>query len=239
MSLPKVRDVMTDRVVAVREAAPYKEIVAALTRFGVSAVPVIDADQRVVGVVSEADLMAKVEFADAEARYPLFERRRRRAARQKAAGDRADELMTAPAITTGPDVSIVDAARLMDAEDVKRLPVVGDGDRLVGIVARSDLLRMYLRADEAIRQEACAEVLGRVLCIEPDVVEVSVKRGVVSLRGTVDRRSTAAIAVRLVHAITGVVDVVDELGFEHDDSTDIRRRYTFDAETPQYTPPTI
>jgi CBS-domain-containing membrane protein len=147
--------------------------------------------------------------------------------------------MTAPAITTGPDVSIVDAARLMDAEDIKRLPVVGDRDRLVGIVARSDLLRMYLRADEAIRQEVCAEVLGRLLCVEPDVVEVSVDRGVVTLRGTVDRRSTAAITVRLVHAITGVVDVIDELDFEYDDSTDIRRHYTFDAETPRYTPPTI
>jgi CBS domain-containing protein len=219
MTMPKVRDVMTDRVVAVREVAPYKEIVAALTRFGISAVPVIDADQRVVGVVSEADLMAKVEFADAEARYPLFERHRRRVARQKAAGDRADELMTAPAITTRPDRSIADAARLMDAEDIKRLPVVGDDGRLIGIVARSDLLRMYLRPDESVRQEVCAEVLGRVLCIDPDVVEVSVERGVVTLRGTVDRRSTAARAVRLVHAITGVVDVIDELDFEYDDST--------------------
>ncbi len=239
MSMPKVRDVMTDRVVAVREVAPYKEIVAALTRFGVSAVPVIDADQRVVGVVSEADLMAKVEFADTEVRYPLFERRRRRTARQKAAGDRADELMSAPAITTRPDVSIADAARLMDAEEVKRLPVIDDHGRLIGIVARSDLLRMYLRPDESVRQEVYAEVLGQVLCLEPDVVDVSVKRGVVTLRGTVDRRSTAAIAVRLVHAVAGVVDVVDNLGFAYDDKADIRRHYTFDSETPRYTPPTI
>jgi CBS domain-containing protein len=239
MTLPKVRDVMTDRVVAVREVTPYKEIVAALTRFGVSAVPVIDADQRVVGIVSEADLMAKVEFADAEAPYPLFERRRRRATRQKAAGDRADELMTAPAITTRPDKSIADAARLMDTEAVKRLPVVGDDGRLVGIVARSDLLRMYIRPDEAIRQEVYADVLGRVLCLEPGVVDVSVERGVVTLRGTVDRRSTAAIAVRLVHAVAGVVDAVDELGFDYDDTADVRRHYTFDAETPRYTPPTI
>jgi CBS domain-containing protein len=231
MTLPKVRDVMTDRVIAVREVAPYKEIVAALTRFGVSAVPVIDADNRVVGVVSEADLMAKVEFADADVRYPLFERRRRRAARHKAAGDRADELMTAPAITIRPDVSIADAARLMDAEDVKRLPVVGDEGRLVGIVARSDLLKMYVRPDEAIRQEVYAEVLERVLCLEPGVVEVSVARGVVTLRGTVDRRSTAAIAARLVHAVAGVVDVVDKLGFDYDDTADNRRQYTFDAET--------
>src|SRR5689334_657776 len=192
MTLPKVRDVMTDRVIAVREVAPYKEIVAALTRFGVSAVPVIDADQRVVGVVSEADLMAKVEFADAEMRYPLFERRRRRVARRKAAGDRADELMSAPAITIRPDVSIAEAARLMDSEGVKRLPVVGDHGRLVGIVTRGDLLRMYVRPDQTIRDEVCVEVLGRVLCLEPDVVDVSVDRGVVALRGTVDRRSTAA-----------------------------------------------
>jgi CBS domain-containing protein len=217
MTLPKVRDVMTDRVVAVREAASYKEIVAALTRFGVSAVPVIDAGQQVVGVVSEADLMAKVEAAD----------------------DRADELMTSPAVTIRPDASIADAARLMDGEEVKRLPVVDADGRLIGIVARSDLLSMYLRPDGALRQEVCAEVLDRVLCIEPGVVEVSVERGVVTLRGTVDRRSTAAIAVRLVHAIGGVVDVIDELSFEYDDTADIRRHYTFDAETPRYTSPTI
>jgi predicted transcriptional regulator len=195
MTLPKVRDVMTDRVIAVREVASYKEIVAALTRFGVSAVPVVDADHRVVGVVSEADLMAKVEFADAEVRYPLFERRRRRAARQKAAGDRADELMTSPAIT--------------------------------------------IRPDEAIRKEVYAEVVRRVLCLEPGVVEVAVDGGVVTLRGTVDRRSTAAIAVRLVHAVAGVVDVVDKLRFDYDDTADSRRHYTFDAETPRYTALTI
>jgi predicted transcriptional regulator len=182
-------------------------------------------------VVSEADLMAKVEFADADMRYPLFERRRRRVARQKASGDRADELMSAPAITIRPDVSIADAARLMDSEGVKRLPVVGDHGRLVGIVARSDLLRMYVRPDETIRHEVCVEVLGQVLCLEPDVVEVSVDKGVVTLRGTVDRRSTAAIAIRLVHAAAGVVDVVDELSFDYDDIADSRRHYIFDAET--------
>jgi CBS-domain-containing membrane protein len=160
-------------------------------------------------------------------------------ARQKAVGDRADELMTVPAITIRPDVSIAEAARLMDAEGVKRLPVVGDDGRLIGIVTRGDLLRMYVRPDEAIRREVHTEVLGRVLCLEPEVVDVSVERGVVTLRGTVDRRSTAAIAVRLVHAVAGVVDVADELDFDYDDTADIRRHYTFDAETPRYTPPTI
>src|SRR6266511_3106309 len=137
MDTAKVRDVMTSNVVAVRERTGYKEIVEVLVGFKVSAVPVLDAEYRVVGIVSEADLLSKAEFADEHVQAPLFERRRRRVAREKAAGETASELMTSPAITTGPEASVVEAARLMAAERVKRLPVVGDQGRLIGIVARS------------------------------------------------------------------------------------------------------
>jgi CBS domain-containing protein len=145
---PKVCDVMTTTVVAVRERATYKEIADALAEFGVGAVPVLDEDDRVVGLVSEADVLPKVEFAGDEPRPPLFARLRRRRARAKPAGDTAGALMTSPAITIGPDSSIMDAARLMEDARVKRLPVVGDEGRLAGIVTRRDLLRAFLRLDE-------------------------------------------------------------------------------------------
>jgi CBS domain-containing protein len=226
---PKVKDVMTNVVVAVRERANYKEIVDALAEYGVSAVPVLDEDDRVVGVVSEADLLPKVEFAGDDLRARRFERIRRRTARAKAAGDTAGELMTSPAITTRPGASIVEAARLMEDERVKRLPVVGDEGRLAGIVTRRDLLRVYLRPDAAIRADVMEEVLHKALGIGPPEVGVEVVNGVVTLAGTVGRRSTAQFAVRLTRAVPGVVDVVDELTYRNDDAADLGSRYVFEA----------
>src|SRR3954471_9139596 len=143
-----VRDIMTDTVIAVREAARYAEIVDALARYRVSAVPVLDAHRRVLGVVSEADLMAKVEFAGRHASYPLVGARAR-TARAKAAGESAADLMTSPPITIWPDATVVDTARLMDSESVKRLPVVDGEGRLGGIVSRGDVLRAFLIATGA------------------------------------------------------------------------------------------
>jgi CBS-domain-containing membrane protein len=158
---------------------------------------------------------------------PLFERRRRRAARVKANGDTAAELMTTPAITVGPDVTVVQAARLMDAERVKRLPVVGDQCRLLGIVARSDLLRIYLRPDEAIQEDVTDEVLAVGCGIEPSTVEAYVVDGIVTLRGRVERRSNAQAAVKLTRVVTGVVDVVDELSYEYDDTAALTEPHVF------------
>ncbi|MCW2639077.1 MAG: hypothetical protein JWP76_1383 [Dactylosporangium sp.] len=229
MESPKVRDVMTNPVVAVREHADYKEIVDALAVYGVSAVPVLDEDDRVVGVVSEADLLPKVEFAGDDPRARLFERSRRRTARAKAAGDTAAELMSSPAIMTAPDASIVEAARLMETERVKRLPVVGDEGRLAGIVTRRDLLRVYLRPDAAIAEDVMTEVFDKALGIGRPEIRVEVVDGVVTLSGKVERRSAAQLAVHLTRAVTGVVDVVDELTYRHDDTADLSTRYVFES----------
>jgi CBS domain-containing protein len=226
---PKVRDVMTSMVVAVRGRADYKEIVDALAEYGVSAVPVLDEDDRVIGVVSEADLLPKMEFAGDDLRARLFDRGRLRTVKAKAAGDTAAELMSSPAITTTPDASIVQAARVMETERVKRLPVVGDEGRLAGIVTRRDLLRVYLRPDSAIAEDVMTEVFGKALGIGPPEVHVEVVDGVVTLSGTVGQRSQAQLAVRLTHAVTGVVDVVDELSYRHDDMADLSTRYVFEA----------
>jgi CBS-domain-containing membrane protein len=170
----------------------------------------------VIGVVSEADLLHRLEFAGDEKERHLFERRSRRAGRAKAHGDNAAALMTAPAVTVRSDESVVAAAKLMQTERVKRLPVVDRGGRLVGIVARSDLLKTFLRPDSAIRADVMDEVRG-VLQVDPGAVDVEVAGGVVTLRGRVDRRSTAMVAVRLTRAVAGVVDVVDQTAWAFDD----------------------
>jgi len=214
----RVRDVMTPEVVTVEEETPFKEITQLLADCHISALPVLDSDGRVVGIVSEADLLLKEEFPEGPAGGHLFQGRRQRATRAKAAGDTAVELMTAPAITVGPDASVAEAARLLHRHQVKRLPVVDPAGPLLGIVSRADLLKVFLRSDAEIAQEVRQDVLTRAMWVDPDIVTVQARDGVVTLTGQLERRSLIPIAVSLVHGLDGVVDVVDRLSFEVDDS---------------------
>lgn len=212
-----VADVMTADVVAVPEEAPYRSIVELLAERRISAVPVVDAERKVLGVVSEADLLYKVEFAGSVARRRVFPTRRR-SPREKGEGMVARELMTAPAVTIGPDTSLHAAARLMTEKGVKRLPVVAEDGTLAGIVSRPDLLKVHLRSDEELRHDIKHEVLERTLWLEPYIVDVSVENGVVSLRGRLDRRTLADLTTQLVAAVPGVVAVEDHLTYELDDT---------------------
>jgi CBS domain-containing protein len=214
----RVSDVMTKAVVSVGAGTSYREIVDTLATQRISAVPVVDPFDRVLGVVSESDLLHKIEFSDGGDERRVFEGRRRRAARSKAAGDVAGDLMSAPAVTVVPDTPIAQAARRMESEQVTRLPVVNELGRLVGIVTRSDLLRVFLGGDEEIRRDVVDEVLRKVLAVEPGRVRVEVHSGVVTIEGRVERRSAAGFAVRVSHAIPGVVDVLDKIDYAYDDT---------------------
>jgi CBS domain-containing protein len=229
MNTRTVRSLMTHNVVTARPGTGFKEIVDTMATERVSALPVVDAEGHVVGVVSEADLLPRLDPPRDRA-HALLIGRRRRAVAAKAAGDVAADLMTTPAVTIGPDATAGAAARLMQQHRVKRLPVVDGEGRLVGIVSRRDLLATYLRADTDIRAEVRENVLRRDLLIGPTEVTASVHEGVVTLTGTVDRRSTARIVDRLVGTVTGVVDVANRLRWQYDDSEDINRRYVFDAQ---------
>lgn len=215
MTGQKVRDVMTPEVVVVAPDCGYKHIVDVMADFRVSAVPVVE-DEALVGIVSEADLLHKIEFSDGTQPPRHFERHSRRVARAKAGGETAGALMSSPVITVDPDASLATAARLMEQHQVKRLPVVERG-HLVGIVARRDLLRRYLRPDEEIAHEIRDDVLRRRMWIDPTEIQVSVADGHVALHGLADRRSTAILAVRLAARVDGVVGVSDELTWRIDD----------------------
>jgi CBS domain-containing protein len=204
-----VDDVMTRMVVSVEETAGYRAVADLLIGRRISAVPVVDAFKRVTGVVSEADLLRKIEYAGDEATR-LFEGRRRRGERGKALAGAASELMSAPAVTVSARMSIADAARLMDDENVKRLPVVDDLGRLVGIVTRGDLLKVHLRPDDDIREEAEAVV-------RDEEVTAAVSDGVVTLEGFVAQASSAEELVRLTRQVPGVVQVVDHIRCDYDD----------------------
>ncbi|MFE9919543.1 CBS domain-containing protein [Micromonospora sp. NPDC005553] len=214
----QVGDVMTREVETVVAETPYREIVDVLLRRGVSAVPVIDDFRRVLGVVSEADLLHRVERAGEPALRRVFESRRRRGARSKGAALLAGDLMTAPAVTTDPDAPLSAAARVMDREQVKRLPVVDDLGRLIGIVGRADLLRVHLRSDAEIREDVVQEVLRRVLAVRDGLVTVEVRHGDVTLAGRLDRRSAVDLAGRLAAQVSGVVRVTNAIAYDADDT---------------------
>ncbi|MEO3867612.1 CBS domain-containing protein [Nonomuraea sp. B12E4] len=224
----KVQDIMTSEVASVNGSTPFKDIAEVLIAHGVSAVPVVDAENHVLGVVSEADLLRKEEFREAfyaeGYRPPLRARLRHRLSeegpdvRRKAAGDTAAQVMTAPAVTVFATTSAVMAARRMDEYGVKRLIVVAEDGTLQGIVSRRDLLKVFVRADADIAHELRQDVLNRSLLVETADVRVDVRQGVVTLSGRMDRRSRAQLAVRLVARVDGVVDVIDKLQWRRDDT---------------------
>ena len=208
-----VDDVMTSKVVSVDQGASYRSVVDTLIENRVSAVPVVDPFLRVIGLVSEADLLRKIEYAGDESPR-MFESRRRRGERGKALARTAANLMSAPSVTVLTGTTIGAAARRMDAEGVKRLPVVDELGRLVGMVTRSDLLKVHLRPDEDI----AADITG-VLGDRAQAVTVAVEDGTVTLTGEVELWSTAYQVSRLARQVPGVVEVIDEVGFAVDDST--------------------
>ncbi|MFF9819084.1 CBS domain-containing protein [Streptomyces sp. NPDC014006] len=196
-----VSDVMTHTVVAVGSEAPFKDVVELLEQWKVSAVPVLAGEGRVVGVVSEADLLAKEEFRDTDI-GDLAER-------IKAGALTAGELMNAPAVTVHADATVAEAARIMARRHVKRLPVVDGVGLLQGVVSRSDLLKVFLRSDEEIAEEIRRDVLA--LLPAGDTLIPSVTDGIVTLEGALPERGLVPVIVRAVRAVEGVVDVRAEL----------------------------
>ncbi|MGW7409968.1 CBS domain-containing protein [Streptomyces sp. NPDC054833] len=219
----KVGSVMTTEVVRATYGTPFKEVARLLGEHRISGLPVVDEDDKVIGVISETDLMIR----QAETPEPYEPKKHHRLAslthegRTRAAKTRArtaGQLMTEPPVTVHADNSIVEAARTMAQHRVERLPVVDEEHRLVGIVTRRDLLQVFLRPDEEIRRETVEEVLVRALWLAPRSIDISVVEGVVTLSGHLERKSQTEIAVSMTRQTDGVVAVVDKLTYRLDDS---------------------
>ena len=209
-----VKDVMSTHVIAVRRSAPYKEMAAMLHMQRVSAFPVIDDDDKVIGVVSEGDLLTKEAFGDSTPEsLPGMLRGR---SRGKASAITAAELMTQPPVTIGPDVPVTQAARLMYSRRVKRLPVVDDDGKLIGIVTRSDVLSVYGRPDADIQREIAQDLIAGVFLNDPDRFTVVVKDGIVTIDGTPETASAGHDIVDAARHVEGVVAVRDRLSYPPD-----------------------
>ena len=213
-----VKDLMTAEVVCASREAPYKELVRLLLDHGLSALPVVDDRDHVVGVVSEADLLLKEEFRPGIGNDPLLERKHRRIERANAHGLTAADVMTTPAVTVGEHATVAEAAWLLRARGIKRLPVENAVGRLVGIVTRSDLLRVFLRSDEDIRREVLEKVSPHGHESPSGRFQVEVRDGTVTLSGRISRRGLALLVIGAVYGVDGVVAVEDRLDCQLDDT---------------------
>ncbi|WP_055569253.1 CBS domain-containing protein [Streptomyces atriruber] len=223
MKHSKIGSVMISDVISAQRGTPFKEVARLLSEHCISGLPVIDSDEKVIGVISETDLL--VREAEAPGSYAPSRRFRllkqhsvARKDRSKSTARTAGQLMSTPPICVHAEQTIAEGARRMAEHRVERLPVIDDEDRLVGIVTRRDLLQMFLRPDDSIRHEVIEQVLVRTLWLSPRTITVEVCEGVVTLVGQLERRSEVPIALHMTREIDGVVAVVDQLSYRMDDS---------------------
>jgi len=209
-----IRDLMTTDVVTVTPSTPLKEAAELLASRRISGVPVVEPDGRVVGVLSEADVLVQERGAprpspglfamifDADVAW-----------REKLGARTVADAMTSPAICIGPNRPVHAAAERMLDDGVNRLPVVED-DRLLGIVTRADLVRAFVRADHELEREIREEVFGRALWLDPDQLVVHVDEGVATIFGMLRADADEQAMVSLVSRVPGIVNVVSHVATE-------------------------
>ncbi len=213
-----VSNVMTNQVHVAGALTPFKRLVQLIEENRVSAIPIVDEQGVPIGIVSESDLLLKERRQELESEPSRLHPLRRREQRAKASGVVASEIMTSPPITVQSDTTLPSAARLMQERNIRRLVVVDHRGKIVGIVSRSDLLQVFLRTDEELRDEVLSMIIPSLFLPTPETVQVAVRWNVVTLSGTVDRKSDAEILARVTKELDGVVDVVSRLRYSWDDA---------------------
>src|SRR5689334_1580397 len=213
----QVRDVITVGPMTVTPSTPIKEVASMLVRFQVGALPVVTPRGGVAGVVTETDLLRKEQLQrdpDGSHSAHLSYRDRRAIATAETAG----EMMNTHPATVRPDTPLAEAARVMSHHQTRCLLVTDGAGKLLGVVSARDLLRVFLRPDEAIKAEIAGDVLPRYLGTNPVLVDVEVIDGVVRLAGEVELKSMLAAVGPAVRAVDGVIDVIGRLAYAIDDT---------------------
>jgi CBS domain-containing protein len=211
-------DVMTSPVITVRPDATVKEIASLMLAHHISGLPVVSADDVMVGIVTESDLLHKERSPRLP--RPAVPRALRRFSRsgaveKKASGCAAADLMSAPVVTVDEATPLYEIAALMVGRGINRVPVMRAG-RLSGIVSRADIMRAFTRTDAEVAGAVRATLLHE-LWVDVSQVDIDVRDGVVSLAGKVERRSECDLVTRWAATVDGVISVTNRLEFEYDD----------------------
>lgn len=196
-----VVDLMTIDVIAVSADTGLREAARLMFRNRVSGLPITDDNGTLIGIISEADFLR-------------LEVERQEGTRDQ--GDTVGDVMSRGVVTVRPNVEIYEAAKIMAVQEVKRLPVVDDDDRLLGVISRADIVSIFTRPDDVIEDEIREDLIRRVMFIDPDDIQVSVGNGVVTLSGQVATRSEASMLEELTNRLDGVLGVQSELTWVED-----------------------
>lgn len=215
-----IKDLMTRDVVTAAPEASLKDVAKTLIERGISGMPVCDQRGRLLGVISEGDILHKERGRIERRGGPLawLVGGTPYTDVAKAHARTAREAMTAPAITIGPDRPAAAAARLMVEEGVNRLPVVSSDGAVLGIVTRADLVRAFTRTDEEIAEEIREDILRRALWADPGMLQVTVRDGAVSLAGELETSGDVAVLERLAVQVPGVVSLRSTVTHRIDDA---------------------
>lgn len=224
----QARDVMTERVITVGPDTPVREIAEVLLERRISAVPVVDQDGAITGIVSEDDLIHRDELGT-ESRgrswwLRLFDDTTELAERYaKSHGTKARDVMTCDVVSVDETASLGDIAELLETRHIKRVPVMRDG-RLAGVVSRADIVRALAASPDPALEPASAddhEIRSRIverLRAEPWGnswnTSVFVSGGVVELWGTVASEAERKASRIAAEGIPGVTDVRDRRGHQ-------------------------
>ncbi len=196
-----VVDLMTIDVIAVSAGTGLREAARLMFRNRVSGLPITDDNGTLIGIISEADFLR-------------LEVERQEGTRDQ--GDTVGDVMSRGVVTVRPNVEIYEAAKIMAVQEVKRLPVVDDDDRLLGVISRADIVSIFTRPDDVVEDEIREDLIRRVMFIDPDDIQVSVGNGVVTLSGQVATRSEASMLEELTNRLDGVLGVQSELTWVED-----------------------
>ncbi len=216
----RVLDLMTTEVVTVTPGMSLKEAARTMTDVGVSGLPVLDEDGRIIGIITEADFLAREAGRSEPRRRRLLDALFSEP--QVAEAETVEQAMTLDPFVIYPEASLTEAARVMVNHGVKRLPVVDAEGRLRGVISRADVVAAFTRPDDVIEDEIREDVIRRILFLEDGVVDVSVVDGVVTLQGTLPTKSDTRLLEELTRRLDGVVRLESELDFEVDDQRSVQ-----------------
>ena len=198
----QVVDLMTTDVITVSTETGIRDAARLMFRNRVSGLPVTSPEGALIGIITEADfLRLEVERQDGA----------------RDLGETVGEVMSSGVVTTGPETEVYDAAKMMSVQDIKRLPVVDDDARLLGIISRADIVSVFTRPDDVIEDEIREDLIRRVLFIDPDELNVTVTNGVVTFVGEIGTRNEARLLAELASRLDGVLHVESELVWRLDD----------------------
>lgn len=213
----KVSDVMTSEVRTISGEEPLKEAARVMVKAGISGLPVVDDDRKVVGIITEAD------FVTTEADRSWGRQRRRLLANFLGEAEHPKAKTVADVMTKTPHVvdgssTVTEAARKMTELNVKRLPVVTPDGTLCGIISRADVMSAFARPDDDLRDEVLNGVVIGVLQLDPDKLSIAVVDGIVQLDGTVESRTDARLLEELAVRVEGIISVNSDVTWTSDDT---------------------